>query len=145
MNIFKGRIDRKTYFFGFFLTLSITIALAIVCILPLAAIELIVPTFRDGGPTILDKLVLLIPAAFVGVASLSLIVRRAHDLGTDGLAWLIAFAAAVIIRATFTPLLFTILPLVVFAILGCLNGTPGPNRYGKKPHKKLKVERLYQF
>ena len=63
---------------------------------------------------------LLATALSVGVA-----VRRYHDRNLPG--WL------VVLVWLLNPALLFLPGLVQFVVLGCLDGTPGPNRYGPDP------------
>lgn len=145
MNLFYGRIDRKTFLVGMGLTGFFTGVLAFIFILPLAAIELIVPNFRDGGPAFLDKIVLIIPVIFFVTASLSLIIRRAHDIASDGLVWLVAFFLSLVARILFDNVLASLLPFIVFGVLAARAGSPAGNRYGRKPAKNFKLENTYNI
>jgi uncharacterized membrane protein YhaH (DUF805 family) len=144
MNFFKGRIDRKTYIAGMAASVSITIALTLAFILPLAMLELAIPAFREGGPNVLDRLVLVVPTIFIVITSFSLLIRRAHDMGSDGLLWLIALFLALVARVLLDSAVSSILPILVLGILASLPGNKKANRYGRKPSKKFDAAKIYQ-
>jgi uncharacterized membrane protein YhaH (DUF805 family) len=144
MNVFRGRVNRKTYIFGMGVILATTLALMIAFLLPLAAIELVVPAFRDGGPAFVDKLALVLPTAFLVVGSFSLLIRRAHDIGSDGLIWLTALFIGLAARVMLDSALSGILPMLVLMAVASIPGDPKANRYGKKPKKKFTIANVYQ-
>lgn len=144
MNFFKGRADRKTYIIGMGLILIITVALMLAFLIPLAAIELVVPAFRDGGPAFIDRLVLIVPTLFLVISSFSLLIRRAHDIGSDGLVWLVALAIALAARVLLDSGIAGLLPMLVLGALAIIPGNLKANRYGRKPPKKFTAKHIYE-
>jgi uncharacterized membrane protein YhaH (DUF805 family) len=70
--------------------------------------------------------VLLLLGLGLFVPSLALVVRRLHDQGRSGLVLLVAFVP--------------ILGALVLLALMCVEGTPGPNRYGPDPKGEAQGE-----
>lgn len=140
MNFFTKRIDRRTYSLGMLLALSITIVIALILLLPLAAIGFVIPAI--SGSATIEKFILLIPAFFLSVATLSLLIRRAHDLGSDGALWFGALLAGILLRIFSDSSLVNLLPVMVIVSLCLLPGQRRSNRYGKMPPKKFKIKSI---
>lgn len=143
MNIFQGRVNRKTYLIGMGIVLATTLVLTIAILVPLAAIELIVPAFRDGGPEFIDRLALVLPVFFLIVGGFSLLIRRAHDIGSDGLIWLVALFIALAARVMLDSAIAGILPVLVLGSLASIPGDTKANRYGRKPKKQFAISNVY--
>jgi uncharacterized membrane protein YhaH (DUF805 family) len=96
--------------------------------------------FEFAGLTLALLVILYIPLIWIGLA---IGAKRLHDRDKSAW-WLLVFYAAPGILSTAGNRLedvgFIILHVISFAIsvwafveLGCLRGTPGPNRYGPDP------------
>ena len=118
MNIFKkifstdGRLNRLRY-------LKYMIMLAIVSGLSTFVMSSML-TFFTGDPTgVPVKMVTLMWALIAGAGNVMLMIRRLHDLGRNGMFWLVALIPAV-------GLIFSI-------YLFCAPGQVGWNQYGADP------------
>ena len=132
---FHGFLNRKPYW-------TIVIATAVVFILLLL---LALAMIREYGlefllVTIAILVILYVPLIWIGLA---LGAKRLHDRDKSAW-WLLVFYAAPGILSTagnrMEEVGFIILHIISFGIsvwafveLGCLRGTPGPNRYGPDP------------
>ena len=100
----NGRLNRKPYFFGN---------------LALGVISAIFKAIQDNSDGALISILTFVVAICVVVGSISLIVKRLHDLDKNGLFVLIS-----------------LIPLVnaLFGLYLLLaKGTDGPNRFGEDP------------
>ena len=127
---YRGRARRRTYWFA---TLGIGIVATVaacVALLPL------LNELANGGMDDLEVAMsrsacgLLIAFAVIVMALILLLpvnVRRLHDRNMSGW-WMLVF-----ILGGMIPYVGQLIGLVQFVIMGCLDGTPGPNRYGLDP------------
>ena len=132
---FKGRLNRKPYWMT-----AIATMLIIIVLLLFALILIREHRFEFAGLTLAILVILYIPLIWIGLA---IGAKRLHDRDKSAW-WLLVFYAAPGILSTAGNRLedvgFIILHVISFAIsvwafveLGCLRGTPGPNRYGPDP------------
>jgi|SRR5579859_1491331 len=117
----KGRVPRRDYWLRFLLPLFI-IPIVMVIIMPSDASWLIDSRQSEGDLSSVS----VTPVAYLLAIALTWIqiaagIKRYHDLGRSGW-WLLIY------------LLPFIGPLLVFGELGLREGTPGPNRFGERPH-----------
>jgi uncharacterized membrane protein YhaH (DUF805 family) len=130
----RGRIDRRTYWLHYALPLWAASVAAIAVDLALGTAWYSTSSSSgyssygyeasfSGGPVVLlVSLALFAP-------SISAAVTRLHDTGRSGwfLLWgLVPFAG----------------PVVLFVVVGCLAGDPGPNRYGSAGRRPVRQEPL---
>src|SRR6266508_4494464 len=132
---FQGRLNRKPYWMTAIATMVIIIVLLL-----FALILIREHRFEFAGLTLTLLVILYIPLIWIGLA---IGAKRLHDRDKSAW-WLLVFYAAPGILSTAGNRLeavgFIILHVISFAIsvwafveLGCLRGTPGPNRYGPDP------------
>ncbi len=132
---FQGRLNRKPYWMT-----AIATMLIIIVLLLFALILIREHRFEFAGLTLVLLVILYIPLIWIGLA---IGAKRLHDRDKSAW-WLLVFYAAPGILSTAGNRLedvgFIILHVISFAIsvwafveLGCLRGTPGPNRYGPDP------------
>ena len=127
---YRGRARRRTDVCA---TLGIGIAASVavfIAILPF--LNELVNGGMDDLETALSKSVVgLLVAVAVSIIAFFLLlpvnVRRLHDRNMSGW-WLLLFWVGSAI-----PFVGTLVGSAQFIILGCLEGTPGPNRYGPNP------------
>ena len=86
----------------------------------------------NGGSNVVRNIMLgfvlaLLWALPFYIATIPVTVRRLHDRGMSGW-WVLWFALL-----SGIPFVGWIVPWVQFVIVGCLDGTPGPNMYGPDP------------
>ena len=132
---FQGRLNRKPYW------MTVIATMVIIIVLLLFALILIREhRFEFAGLTLALLVILYIPLIWIGLA---IGAKRLHDRDKSAW-WLLVFYAAPGILSTagnwMEDVGFIILHVISFAItvwafveLGCLRGTPGPNRYGPDP------------
>ena len=127
---FHGRARRRTYW-GATLALGLP-ALVVACFATMP----IVCAIADGGMDDFDAVLSaygcrLLAALTVAVIAFFLLlpvnVRRLHDRNMSGW-WLLAFWIGNAI-----PCVGVLVGIAQFVIMGCLDGTPGTNRYGANP------------
>jgi uncharacterized membrane protein YhaH (DUF805 family) len=132
---FQCRLNRKPYW----MTVIVTMLIIMVLLL-LALVMLREHRFEFAGLTIALLVILYIPLIWIGLA---IGAKRLHDRDKSAW-WLLVFYALPGILSTAGNQTgdfgFTILHIISFGIsvwafveLGCLRGTPGPNRYGPDP------------
>jgi|SRR6266702_7665287 uncharacterized membrane protein YhaH (DUF805 family) len=132
---FQGRLNRKPYWMTAIATMVIIIVLLL-----LALILIREHRFEFAGLTLTLLVILYIPLIWIGLA---IGAKRLHDRDKSAW-WLLVFYAAPGILSTagnrMEEVGFIILHIISFGIsvwafveLGCLRGTPGPNRYGPDP------------
>ena len=132
---FQGRLNRKPYWMT-----AIATMLIIIVLLLFALILIREHRFEFAGLTLVLLVILYIPLIWIGLA---IGAKRLHDRDKSAW-WLLVFYAAPGILSTAGNRLedvgFIILHIISFGIsvwafveLGCLRGTPGPNRYGPDP------------
>ncbi|MFL6831331.1 MAG: DUF805 domain-containing protein [Xanthobacteraceae bacterium] len=121
--------------------MTVIATMVIIIVLLLFALILIREhRFEFAGLTLALLVILYIPLIWIGLA---IGAKRLHDRDKSAW-WLLVFYAAPGILSTAGNRLedvgFIILHVISFAIsvwafveLGCLRGTPGPNRYGPDP------------
>jgi uncharacterized membrane protein YhaH (DUF805 family) len=132
---FQGRLNRKPYW------MTVIATMVIIIVLLLFALILIREhRFEFAGLTLALLVILYIPLIWIGLA---IGAKRLHDRDKSAW-WLLVFYAAPGILSTagnrMEEVGFIILHIISFGIsvwafveLGCLRGTPGPNRYGPDP------------
>tara|TARA_X000000368_G_scaffold66011_1_gene47186 strand:+ start:32 stop:439 length:408 start_codon:yes stop_codon:yes gene_type:complete len=120
-NDFKSRSSRSEYWWA---TVFVTIATY-----PVAFIIgfLIGAVFSSAGLSeiameVVIGIVILTLNVFISVATISLVVRRLHDVDRSGWWYLI---------------IFTIIGVIPLLIWLCIRGTNGDNRFGKNPLEQL--------
>ena len=127
-----GRTRRRTYWLFALGTGLTALTAAIVAAWPVFC------EIANGGMDDLSsvlcrhELELLIALAICAVAlflMLAVAVRRLHDRNMSGW-WLTVFLFSLLI-----PYVGPVFCIVQFVIMGCLDGTPGENRYGANPKK----------
>ena len=127
---YRGRARRRTYWCA---TLGIGIAASVAVFV---AIMPFLNELANGGMDDLEAALsrsaggLLVAVAVSIIAFFLLLpvnVRRLHDRNMSGW-WLLLFWVGGAI-----PFVGTLVGIAQFIILGCLDGTPGPNRYGPNP------------
>lgn len=127
---FHGRARHRTYWcaiLGIGIAASVAVSIAILPFLNELAKggmdDLEVAVSRSAGG--------LLAAIAIGIIALFLLlpvnVRRLHDRNMSGW-WLLAFWIGGVI-----PVLGVLVGIAQFVIMCCLDGTPGPNRYGADP------------
>jgi uncharacterized membrane protein YhaH (DUF805 family) len=132
---FRGRLNRKSYWMTIIATMAI-----IVLVLLLALSMLREHRFEFAAFTVVILLILYIPLVWIGLA---ISAKRLHDRDKSAW-WLLVFYLLPGILSTagneMGDVGFILLHIISFAIsvwafveLGCLRGTPGPNRYGPDP------------
>jgi uncharacterized membrane protein YhaH (DUF805 family) len=132
---FQGRLNRKPYWMTAIATMVIIIVLLL-----FALILIREHRFEFAGLTLVLLVILYIPLIWIGLA---IGAKRLHDRDKSAW-WLLVFYAAPGILSTagnrMEDVGFIILHIISFGIsvwafveLGCLRGTPGPNRYGPDP------------
>jgi uncharacterized membrane protein YhaH (DUF805 family) len=132
---FQGRLNRKPYWMT-----AIATMLIIIVLLLFALILIREHRFEFAGLTLVLLVILYIPLIWIGLA---IGAKRLHDRDKSAW-WLLVFYAAPGILSTagnrMEDVGFIILHIISFGIsvwafveLGCLRGTPGPNRYGPDP------------
>ena len=113
---FSGRSRRQEYW----MFILGTTLFYIVSALLIGAIVAVSPEGSDAAGIVLIILIALLALAYLAliVPSLAVMVRRLHDRDMSG--WLI---------------LISFIPLggIVLLVFMCIEGTPGPNRYGPDP------------
>lgn len=97
-----GRAPRSEYWYFFLFTVLVSIATSI-------AETMLGPSGSMLG---------LIDLAFI-IPSITVLVRRLHDIDRSGWWWLI--------------ILIPLIGWIVLLIWACIRGTPGPNRFGPDP------------
>lgn len=132
---FQGRLNRKPYWMTAIATMVIIIVLLL-----FALILIREHRFEFAGLTLTLLVILYIPLIWIGLA---IGAKRLYDRDKSAW-WLLIFYAAPGILSTagnrMEDVGFIILHIISFGIsvwafveLGCLRGTPGPNRYGPDP------------
>jgi uncharacterized membrane protein YhaH (DUF805 family) len=132
---FRGRLNRKSYWMTIIATMAI-----IVLVLLLALSMLREHRFEFAAFTVVILLILYIPLVWIGLA---ISAKRLHDRDKSAW-WLLVFYLLPGILSSagneMGDVGFILLHIISFAIsvwafveLGCLRGTPGPNRYGPDP------------
>ena len=127
---YRGRARRRTYWGA---TLGIGLAASVAMFI---AILPFLNELAKGGMDDLEVAMSrsasgLLVAIAVGIIAFFLLlpvnVRRLHDRNMSGW-WLLAFCLG-----SMLPFLGILVGIAQFVIMGCLAGTPGPNRYGADP------------
>jgi uncharacterized membrane protein YhaH (DUF805 family) len=101
---FAGRASRSEFWYWMLFSVLVSIAASIIDL-----------GLVSGNTTVLSSIWSL--AAFL--PSLAVGVRRLHDTDRSGWWWLICFIPLV--------------GIIVLIVFWCLEGTPGPNRFGPDP------------
>ena len=129
---YRGRARRRTYWcatLGIGLAASVAIFIAILPFLN----ELAKGGMDDFEVAISRSASGLLVAIAVGIIAFFLLlpvnVRRLHDRNMSGW-WLLALCLG-----SMLPFLGILVGIAQFVIMGCLAGTPGPNRYGMNPRE----------
>ena len=135
---FRGRLNRKPYW------MTVIATMAIIVLLLLLALSMIREhRFEFAAFTVVILLILYIPLVWIGLA---ISAKRLHDRDKSAW-WLLVFYVLPGILSSagnqMEDVGFILLHTISFAIsvwafveLGCLRGTPGPNRYGPDPLSK---------
>jgi uncharacterized membrane protein YhaH (DUF805 family) len=132
---FQGRLNRKRYWMTVIATMAIIIVLLLVALIMIREHK-----FEFAGLTLALLVILYIPLIWISIA---IGAKRLHDRDKSAW-WLLVFYAAPGVVSTagnrMEDVGFVILHVISFGItvwafveLGCLRGTPGPNRYGPDP------------
>jgi uncharacterized membrane protein YhaH (DUF805 family) len=130
----RGRIDRATYWLHHALPMWAVSVAAVAADLALGTAWY--SASSSGGPysygyeaSFSGGLVTLLVSVALLAPSISAVVTRLHDTGRSAwfLLWgLVPFAG----------------PVVLFVVVGCLAGDPGPNRYGDAGRRPVRRETL---
>lgn len=127
---YRGRARRRTYWCA---TLGIGVVASV------AAFIAVLPFINELAQGGIDDLEValsrsatgLLIALAIGIVTFFLLlpvsVRRLHDRNMSGW-WLLAFMLGGMI-----PYVGSLVGIAQFVIMGCLGGTPGPNRFGPDP------------
>ena len=127
---YRGRARRRTYWCA---TLGIGLSASVVMFI---AILPFLNELAKGGMDDLEVAISrsasgLLVATAVGIIAFFLLlpvnVRRLHDRNMSGW-WLLAFWIG-----SALPYIGLLVGIAQFVIMGCLDGTPGQNRYGMNP------------
>ena len=132
----RGRIDRRTYWLHYALPLWAASVAAIAADIALGTAwystssqvsgygygSYYEASFSGGPIMLLVNLALFAP-------SISAAVTRLHDTGRSG--WFLLWGLVPIAG-----------PIVLFVVVGCLPGEPGPNRYGDAGPRPVRQETL---
>ena len=127
---FRGRARRRTYWcatllIGFVATLSVAVAAyPVLCAIAEGGLDDFNAVLTAHGAGLLIAFAICIAAFFL---LLPVSVRRLHDRDMSGW-WLLAFLIGGVL-----PFVGLFVGIAQFVIMGCLAGTPGPNRYGMNP------------
>lgn len=133
---FKGRITRGQYWLGASLQIVLTIIISVgyVAILGSAFSTEKVKSLNPGSPELRALAPLILPVfAIFGLmlwSGAAIYVKRLHDRN-KGAIWLLAIYVPSFATFVFTPaiILVVISAIWSFIELGCMAGTPGPNRF----------------
>ena len=121
---FNGRSSRSEYWWPTLTLLGLTIILGLVGFLPLA----MYPDEEEFGVTgiiaiiAVGLLVILVLATLI--PSIALNVRRLHDFNQTGWIYLGVIVAGAVI---------SLVQFVAMIVIGAIEGTKGPNKYGPDP------------
>lgn len=138
--LFSGRLRRKDFVLGFlfffgvgYITLAFS-ALFLSAVAP-GVWQLILDTIATDQQ---NYLLMLVPVllAPITIISLSLIVRRLHNLGLPGglaFLFLLWFIPAFSQVNTFGFIVLEVALLLLFIVLVTVKGNPAPNKYGPLP------------
>lgn len=127
---YRGRARRRTYWCA---TLGIGVVASVAAFI---AILPFINELANGGIDDLEVALSksatgLLIALAIGIVTFFLLlpvsVRRLHDRNMSGW-WLLAFMLGGMI-----PYVGSLVSIAQFVIMGCLGGTPGPNRFGPDP------------
>ena len=127
---FRGRARRRTYWcatllIGFVATLSVAVAAyPVLCAIAEGGLDDFNAVLTAHGAGLLIAFAICIAAFFL---LLPVSVRRLHDRDMSGW-WLLAFLIGGVL-----PYIGALVGIAQFVIMGCLDGTPGANRYGPNP------------
>ncbi len=135
---FKNRIGRRDYWIGYAFNFLLFLIPMIIF-----AVYGAVDIFKAQNVPVPDWLamittpngkaiatLIIIPLLIAGIWSgLAIFVKRLHDLNLTG--WL-----SLTLILTIVPILGVILFFVLPIVMGCISGTPGPNKYGPDPLAK---------
>ena len=119
---FKGRSRRKEYWLAWLMNMIITLVMMVIMYAPIISdiVNYGEPTMDSaaGAGIIIIALVLYIYVLALMIPSIAMTVRRLHDIGKSGWFCLIAF-----------------IPFggIILFVFECMDGNPGPNRYGPDP------------
>ena len=123
-NLFSGRMSKKSWLSGFIFIVVVSFVL-ISALFLLNAYAAMLISNEVATKVLLTVAIAIISviAAFAFILSVSIHIRRFHDIGNSGL-WL----------------LLAIIPyagLLVFLYLLIKKGQPGPNKYGEVPTQQV--------
>lgn len=146
---FEGRISRATYWVCFAIMASSTISLFIIGFIGVAILSAATGGAHSFNAMIERNTQILTLLVILGLAypMMTSAAKRLHDFGLSGWwslvlvvppAIIVALAILGVIStgsdtAQFIDKVLLVLQLLIFAILGCMPGTRGPNAYGESP------------
>jgi uncharacterized membrane protein YhaH (DUF805 family) len=133
---FKGRIKRGQYWLGAFLQIMLPGIMATLYVIMLGSAFPAekVKALQPGSPELRALLPLILPIfAIIGVmlwSGAAIYTKRLHDRN-KGAIWLLAIYGPSLLSLVFPPAIFLAIlaGLWSFIELGCMPGTPGPNRF----------------
>lgn len=124
-SLFSGRMNRRNYFIG-------SIILLFILFIPWALIVFVSTIFGiDYQNSISTLILLLIIYAVYIIYSISLSVKRVHDLGYSS--WILSVGV----------IPFANLILLIMMIFG--GGNETSNKYGSKPPSKIDIKEIFRL
>lgn len=139
--IIHGRINRMTFFAGFAMTGFVTLVLVFFFLAPFALLELAFSGLSSNlFFDVLQRLFLAIPIIFFGLASFSLVVKRAQDFNSNGIYWFVCLLLFFGVNRFMHPKVLSLALVITAGILALKPGSKRRNKYGGKPPKKILLQ-----
>ena len=142
LSALHGRINRRTFVIGNAIGLAVLVFFTALIVLPLAIIELALNS--DRVDTILNPLYYLVafPALLYYFFFVTLMVKRAHDVGWPGFFIATGFTVAVALGQVFELFPLNLLALLTILFFALKPGQKSRNNFGPVPRKAFKLEQL---
>lgn len=132
---FSGRVRRREYWWKLFLLTSVTVGLIIMASIVEFVAKVIYRITVPSDVRLMFVIALILVTLVCNVLYISVAVRRLHDCGLSGWWCLLCVSPCLVPDVPMR----TVLSIAIMFIIGCMDGTCGPNRFGPDPKRRERV------
>jgi uncharacterized membrane protein YhaH (DUF805 family) len=139
LDLFAGRLDRKSYFIGNGLALAMLLGAVLIIVVPIAILDLLINNNRQSDVFSAFYLLAVIPGGMWYFFFMILMVRRLHDLGYPGLIAVILFTLIEAFGRIMDLWILNLLGILFIGLLCVLPGQRIRNKFGNKPPRRFQL------
>ena len=126
---FSGRVRRREYWWKLFLLMSVTVGLIITASTLEVVAKVIYRITVPSDVRLMFAVALILVTLVCNVFYIPVAVRRLHDCDLSGWWCLLCFSPCLVPDVPIR----NVLSIAIIFIIGCMDGTCGPNRFGPDP------------